>query len=106
MKKLSLFTFALLAIGAMYFAPVNVEATESVGLPYSIEACTSCHSDIKPVEKIDSYSTGDLMAIEVIAESTIEPKRGGGAYASSRSPVGAITRICKTTYYGVSKIPI
>ena len=105
MRKLFLFTFALLAIGALYFAPVNVEATESVGLPDSIEACTSCHSDIKSVEKTDSYSTTDLMAVVPITDVSLEPK-GSGIVESSRSLVGATTRICNTTYYGLSKIPI
>jgi hypothetical protein len=105
LKKFYLYTLALLAAGLLFISPVSVEAADPPSAPDSIEACTSCHADIKPVEKIDISAMTDQMAIAVIAEASIEPKRSG-VVESSRPLVGAINRICNTTYYGISKVPI
>ena len=109
MKKLILFTMTMFAVGLMFLSPVKAEASGSPGEP-TVKACSSCHADVKAEViwyKADLHKVAvEQVAMEAIVEASEFKPKTSGVVESSRSIYREITRICKTTYYGISKVPI
>lgn len=105
MRKFFLFTITLIAIGAMYFAPVTAQASASFVEP-TVEACGSCHVEPETMLSfaVDSGVAGQV-AIEVASEG---PTWSPGI----RTTYGEETAFYRGTHYissfakGSSKVPI
>jgi hypothetical protein len=72
MKKIFLFTITLLAIGAMYFSPVTVEAFDPPDSPTVDKACASCHGDHDTEIGTDLGKSVKSEAEQVAMEATAE----------------------------------
>lgn len=83
MKKLILFTFALLAVGLLFLAPVTVvEASGSPGEPVG-EACKSCHK----VAETMLADGGDAPSSEMGTVPGVATKGGAGQVAMEGSDI-------------------
>ncbi len=104
MRKLYLFTITLLAIGAMYFAPVTVEAFDPLGSPTVAKDCASCH-----VETGIETDLGHIVKSEV-EQVAMEATAGWPLFIVSRTVYGEETTLYRRTHSsfvkGSSKVPL